>query len=284
MLNAECFLLFRRFAMFARSTLKVAALCAVVLSLVVSVVGVQTQRRRRPSRRVTNPVSPTYVPAPAPTATPDPSEPRLISSAEDQPQDETRPQPRRTPARPADAKEPESRKEMDQLSTQLKQLNKKVDQMEQQRRTDLIQERLTRAEQRVESIQTQMSEVLEKEANLQSRVDQIDEQMRPENLDRQLATVGTFRPDEARESLRRQLDNEKKRVRAQLDVQDARRQQLESSLVTAKQLADRLRADLDDAMRREAEGEDGTTTARPATATPRPPAPTPTPAATPPPV
>jgi hypothetical protein len=129
-----------------------------------------------------------------------------------------------------------------------------------------------------------MSEVLEKEANLQARVDQIDEQMRPENLDRQLATVGTFRPDEARESLRRQLDNEKRRVRAQLDVQAARRQQLESSLVTAKQLAERLRADLDDAMRREAEGEDGTAPARPAAATPaRTPPPTPTPAATPPP-
>jgi outer membrane murein-binding lipoprotein Lpp len=273
--------------MFARSTFKIVALGAVVLSLVVSVVGVQTQRRRRPSRRVTNPVSPTYVPAPVPTATPDPSEPRLISSAEDQPQEDAR-QPTRRTTRPTDAKDAESRREVDQLSTQLKQLNKKVDQMEQQRRTDLIQERLTRAEQRVEALQTQMSEVMEKEANLQSRVDQIDEQMRPENLDRQLATVGTFRPDEARESMRRQLDNEKRRVRAQLDVQAARRQQLESSLVTAQQLAERLRTDLNDAMRREAEGEDGTTVARPATTTttttPRPPAPNPTPAATPPPM
>jgi hypothetical protein len=274
--------------MFARSTFKVVALCAVVLSLVVSVVGVQTQRRRRPSRRATNPVSPTYVPAPTPTATPDPSEPRLISSAEDQAQQEdARPTPRRTPTRPADAKDAESRKEVDQLSTQLKQLNKKVDAMEQQRRTDLIQERLTRAEQRVEALQAQMSEVMEKEANLQSRVDQIDEQMRPENLDRQLATTGTFRPDEARDSLRRQLDNEKRRVRSQLDVQAARRQQLESSLVTAQQLAERLRTDLNDAMRREAEGEDGTMTgARPTTTTTttRPPAPSPTPTATPPPM
>ncbi|HVG30361.1 MAG TPA: hypothetical protein VM864_11715 [Pyrinomonadaceae bacterium] len=271
--------------MFARSTLKIVALCAVVLSLVVSVVGVQTQRRRRPSRRATNPVTPTYAPAPSPTATPDPSEPRLVSSAEDQPQEDARqPSRRTTPPRPADARDAESRREVDQLSTQLKQLNKKVDQMEQQRRTDLIQERLTRAEQRVEALQAQMSEVMEKEANLQARVDQIDEQMRPENLERQLATVGTFRPDEARESMRRQLDNEKKRVRAQLDVQAARRQQLESSLVTAQQLAERLRADLDSAMRREAEGEDGTTVPRPAPApTTRTPAPSPTPAATPPP-
>jgi outer membrane murein-binding lipoprotein Lpp len=268
--------------MFARSTSKVVALCAVLLSLVVSVVGVQTQRRRRPSRRVTNPVSPTYVPAPSPTATPDPSEPRLVSSTEDQqPQDGASRASGRT-TRAGEARGTESRKEMDQLSTQLKQLNKKVDQMEQQRRTDLIQERLTRAEQRVEAIQTQMSEVMEKEANLQARVDQIDEQMRPENLERQIATVGTFRPDEARDSLRRQLDNEKRRVRSQLDVQAARRQQLESSLVTAQQLAERLRSDLNDAMRREAEGEDGTTVARPATTT-RPPAPSPTPAATPPP-
>ncbi|MCA1630083.1 MAG: hypothetical protein LC774_07060, partial [Acidobacteria bacterium] len=208
--------------MFARSTFKLVALCALLLSLVASVVGVQTQRRRRPSRRATNPVTPTYVPAPTPTATPDPSEPRLISSAEDQPQEEARPSTRRNTRAAADAKEAESRREVDQLSTQLKQLNKKVDQMEQQRRTDLIQERLTRAEQRVEALQTQMSEVMEKQATLQMRADQLDDAMRPESLNNAVATVGTFRPDEARDALRRRLESEKKGVQAQIDVQNTR--------------------------------------------------------------
>jgi hypothetical protein len=270
----------------ARSTFKVVALCVLLLSLVASVVAVQTQRRRRPSRRATNPVSPTYVPAPSPTATPDRSEPRLVSSAEDQPQEgasrTSNTNTRRTPSRPETDPDAANRA-VKQLSNEVTQLNKKVDEMEKQRRTDLLQERLTRAEQRVEALQTQLSDVMEKQANMQARVDQLDELMKPENLERQVATVGTFRPDETREALRRQYDNEKKRVQAQLEVQNTRRQQLEKSLNDAERLADRMRADLEEAMRREAEGDGGTgagTTAplpRPSPRSTETPAPTPTP-------
>lgn len=239
----------------ARTTFKVVILCALVLSLVASVVGVQTQRRRR-SRRATNPVSPAYVPAPSPTATPAPGDPRLVSSADDQQQQDdasranANTNTRRT-GNQTDAND--STRAVKQLSNQVTQLNKKVDEMEKQRRTDLLQERLTRAEQRVEALQAQMTDVMEKQANLQARVEQLDDAMRPENLDRQLATSGTFRPDEARDALRRQYDNEKKRVQAQLDVQGTRRTQLEKSLNDATQLADRIRAELEDAMRRETE-------------------------------
>jgi chromosome segregation ATPase len=261
----------------ARSTLKVFALCALVLSLIASVVAVQAQRRKRPSRRTTAPVSPTYVPAPSPTAS---DEPRVVSTADDQSQTDasrTGSSTRRTTSTSPDADA--SSRAVKQLSNEVTQLNKKVDEMEKQRRTDLLQERLTRAEQRVEALQTQLTDVMEKQANLQARVDQLDELMKPENLDRQLATSGTFRPDEARESLRRQYDNEKKRVNSQLDVQNTRRQQLEKSLSDATQLADRMRSELDDAMRREAEGDTGATTPtpRPSPRTSATPEPTPTP-------
>jgi chromosome segregation ATPase len=263
----------------ARSTFKVFVLCALLLSLVASVVAVQTQRRRRPSRRATVPVSPTSVPSPTPVAGDDP---RLISTADDQSQTDAS---RTGSTRRTTSTNPETdaaSRAVKQLSNEVTQLNKKVDEMEKQRRTDLLQERLTRAEQRVEALQTQMTDVMEKQANLQARVEQLDELMKPENLDRQLATSGTFRPDEARESLRRQYDNEKKRVNSQLEVQNTRRQQLEKSLSDATQLADRLRSELDDAMRREAEGvsDDNTTTPprpRPSPRTAATPEPTPTP-------
>jgi predicted metal-dependent hydrolase len=269
-------LLFSEVIMPARSTFKVFILCALVLSLVASVVAVQTQRRKRPSRRASVPVSPTYVPAPSPTASDDP---RLVSTADDQSQtDASRTgNTRRTTSTSPDADA--SNRAVKQLSNELTQLNKKVDDMEKQRRTDLLQERLTRAEQRVEALQTQMTDVMEKQANLQARVEQLDELMKPENLDRQLATSGTFRPDEAREALRHQYDNEKKRVNSQLDVQNTRRQQLEKSLSDATQLADRMRSELDDALRHEAEGDTGTTTPtpRPSPRTSATPEPTPTP-------
>jgi hypothetical protein len=265
--------------MLAHPTFKVVALCVLSLSLFVGVFAVQAQRRKRPSRRTTHPVSPTYVPAPSPT--PASTDPRLVSSAEDQaPEDAGSARRARNTRQSPD--QDTTNKAVQQLSTQITQLNKKVGDLEKQRRTDLIQERLTRAEQRVESLQTQMTDVMEKQANLQARVDQLDEMMKPENLDRQLATSGTFRPDEARDALRHQLDNEKKRVSAQLEVQNTRRQQLEKSLADAEQLAQRLRTELDDAMRREAEGNDGGAggTSNPPPLSPNPtatPMPTPTP-------
>ena len=265
--------------MIARSTFKVALLCAVLLATVVSVVAVQTQRRKRPSRRATTPVSPTYVPAPSPAPS---GEPRLVSTAEDQAQEESRTSRASRNRAKETAEDAEARKELELLSTELKQLNSKVSQMERQRRVDLIQERLTRAEQRAEGLQAQLRDVLEKEANLQARSDQLDEQMRPENLDRQIAVVGTFRPDEARDSLRRQLENEKKRVRAQLDLQAASRTRLEASLTAADQIVERLRTELEEASRREAEGDAGTETTTAPSSTPRRtpnpnPSPTPTP-------
>jgi hypothetical protein len=262
-----------------RSTPKVAVIAALVLTLAAGVVGVQAQRRRT-SRRVTHPVRPATVPTPSPLATPEGGEPRLISSADDQQQQDDASRANangNSSARRSASSQPDadsSNRTVRQLSNQVTQLNKRLDEMEKQRQTDLLQERLTRAEQRVEALQSQLSDVMEKQANLQARVDQIDEASRPENLDRQVATVGTFRPDEARDALRRQYDNEKKRVQAQLDVQNTRRTQLEKSLNDATQLADRIRTELDAALQREAEqgGTPSTTSA---------PLPRPSPSATP---
>jgi chromosome segregation ATPase len=166
---------------------------------------------------------------------------------------------------------------MQSLLDEFGKLNKKVDDLEKERRTDLIQERLTRAEQRAEGLQTQLRDVLEKEAGLQAQMDRVDEQMRPESIERQAALTGTFRPDELRDTIRRQLDAEKRRIRTQLDVLQASRARLETALNNADQLVGRLRSQLEDALQRELEsGDAGTLNASR-------PTPSPTPSSTPPP-
>jgi len=237
------------------------------------------QQRRRPSRRATNPARAATA-QPRPEATPD-YEPRVVSTAEEQATQEgrtTTTAPRTRRSRPATT--PESDETLRTMQTVLEEfgrLNKKVDDLEKERRTDLIQERLTRAEQRAEGLQTQLRDVLEKEAGLQAQMDRVDEQMRPESIERQAALTGTFRPDELRDTIRRQLDAEKRRIRTQLDVLQGSRARLETALNNADQLVARLRGQLDDAMQRELEsGDAGTLNASR-------PTPSPTPAATPPP-
>ena len=238
------------------------------------------QQRRRPSRRVTNPVRSASVPTPQPT--PD-YEPRVVSTAEEQAAQEGR-APATTAGRtrrqrPAVAPESdETLKTMQTLLDEFGKLNRKVDELEKERRTDLIQERLTRAEQRAEGLQTQLRDVLEKEAGLQAQLERLEEQSRPESIERQAALTGTFRPDELRDTIRRQLESEKRRIRTQLDVLQGSRTRLETALNNADQLVGRLRGQLEDATQRELESGDAGGTP----ATPRPTA-SPTPASTPPP-
>ncbi|MBD0326617.1 MAG: hypothetical protein ICV68_09305 [Pyrinomonadaceae bacterium] len=83
------------------------------------------------------------------------------------------------------------------------------------------------------ALRTQLSGVQAKEAELQARERQLDEDLRPENIERSLAGVGTTRPEELREQRRRQLESEKARVRSQLDQLAQSRKRLEAAIATA---------------------------------------------------
>jgi chromosome segregation ATPase len=219
---------------------------------------------------------------PAPEATPD-YEPRVVSTAEEQATQEgqtnrtrrNRPTPTPTPD--------ETLKTMQTLLDEFGRLNKKVDDLEKERRTDLIQERLTRAEQRAEGLQTQLRDVLEKEAGLQAQLERVEEQSRPESIERQAALTGTFRPDELRATISRQYESEKRRLRTQLDVLQGSRTRLESALNNADQLVARLRTQLDDATQRELESGDSSSSSSTGTLSAPRPTPSPTPSSTPPP-
>ena len=238
--------------MLSRSILKIAAALVVSLSAALLVAGAGAgQQRRPPSRRATSPADA--------QPTPDPNEPRLVSSAEEQQEGRETPRTareRRNRQQPSQQQQAdESRRALEQLSDELTRLNKKVDEMDQQRKVDLIMERLARAEQRAEAVQVQLRDTMEKEANLQARLDQLEEQSRPESIDRQVALVGSFRPDAERDRLRAQYENEKRRVRDLIDVNGRQRQRLETSLQTADQLVTRLRTQLEEETRRETEAE-----------------------------
>ena len=272
--------------MLSRLTLKIAAALLVSLPAALFVAEARVSSQRPASRRVTNPVDPQRQP------TPDPNEPRLVSSADDQQGERETPRTardRRTRAQQNQQQQADdSKRAIEDLTDELTRLNKKVDDIEKQRKVDLVMERLARAEARAEAVQAQLRDTMEKEANLQARVDQLEESSRPENIDRQIATLGSFRPDVERDRLRAQYENEKRRVRELIEVNARQRQRLEMSLQTADQLVARLRTQLDDETRRELEAEaaesaGGDTSSTTGTnRTPRPagtPVPTPTPPA-----
>jgi DNA repair exonuclease SbcCD ATPase subunit len=227
----------------------VAVLMAVSLFLIDA--GAQTRRKRRP-RRVVKPVitNPVITPAEGQKATE--SGDKIISTADETPvaQDETtqtpetKPKNGKTPAKPA-ADAPDTQQTIDSLSNQVKQLNDKLGQMQETDQALMDMERLSRAEQRAETLRSQQVEVESKLADLQSRLEDTEYQMKPENIEREMATFGSTRPEVARDARRRKLEGDRNRILAQTKILETSRVRLEGAVATADAEVDLLRRRLE---------------------------------------
>lgn len=92
----------------------------------------------------------------------------------------------------------------------------------------------TSAAEQVEKYKAQLLEVQGKEDALRARLAQLDEAIKPENIERSLAGVGSTRPEELREQRRRQLSIERDGVLAQLQTLETGRLRLETALANAE--------------------------------------------------
>ncbi len=103
---------------------------------------------------------------------------------------------------------------------------------------------LTRTEERAEILRKQLIELIEKETAFKVRLTQLEEEMRPENIERSLSTVGTTRTVELRETRRRALMNEKSGVENLFQITTQNRLRLEEDVRQADLLVSKLRLKL----------------------------------------
>jgi len=86
----------------------------------------------------------------------------------------------------------------------------------------------------VDRIKLQLLDVQAKQEELKTRAIELEEALKPENIARSLAGVGSTRPEELREARRRQLTIERDGVLAQLRILENSRTRLESQLAEAQ--------------------------------------------------
>jgi DNA repair exonuclease SbcCD ATPase subunit len=228
-----------------------AFLLAVLIGLSVLSIDADAQRRRRRRVRHTSrpgaarPVitNPNIAPAGSEQSNSANGE-KIIStadqSASEADQGSESPQPKKGNASTKASNDADMQQTINALSNQVDRLSDKLTQMQQNDRTLIDMERLTRAEQRAENLRAQQVDVESKLADLESKLEQIDYQLRPENIER-AAGYGTVHPEEAREARRRQLESEKSRVVAQIKILETSRTRLETSVATADAEVDALR-------------------------------------------
>jgi chromosome segregation ATPase len=97
-------------------------------------------------------------------------------------------------------------------------------------------------EQRVEALRQQLRDVTDKQAQLQARVQELDESLKTQNVERSVAGIGTTDASALRDRRREQLEKEKAVVEEQLRSLDASRTRLEAAIANAEAEAVRLRA------------------------------------------
>ena len=230
-----------------RSYIKLLIAACLVLSFCLVSVEAQSRRKKR-SRRITKPAAekpvitnPAIAPPADTTQTPATGDVKIISTADSANTE--------TPQTTEPKKEKPAPSDQDQtittLTDQVKRLNDKLTSMQEDDRYQMDMERLTRAEQRAEQLRSQLIDIQSKIADFEARIDQLDFALRPENIESATAGYGSTRPEQAREARRKQLENEKVRVQAQLKLVEQSKTRLETAVANADAEVDLIRAKLE---------------------------------------
>jgi DNA repair exonuclease SbcCD ATPase subunit len=228
----------------------VAALVAISLCLIDA--DAQTSKKRR-SRRVVRPVITNPAITPPDDQKTTASGDKIISTADENPDaqadettqtPETKPKSGKTTAKPS-VDDQDTEQTINSLSNQVKRLNDKLGQMQETDQALMDMERLSRAEQRAETLRSQQVEVESKLADLQSRLEDAEYLMKPENIEREMATYGSTRPEVARDARRRKLEADRNRILAQMKILETSRVRLEGAVATADAEVDLLRSRLE---------------------------------------
>ena len=142
------------------------------------------------------------------------------------------------------------RKSVQTLSTRLREISDRLlapdakandNSNDKVKRISAIMELLGRVEERAEILRKQILELIEKETAYKSRMAQIDEDIRPENIERALSGIGTTRTVELRDTRRRVLENERKGLESLLNQTTSSRIRLEEDVRQADSLVTKLR-------------------------------------------
>ena len=91
----------------------------------------------------------------------------------------------------------------------------------------------------------QLIDLVEREATIKTRMERIENDLRPEMIDRMVAYAGSLRPEELRERRRQTLEWEKNNLQTLLLQVQANKTDLELNVQKADRLVDKLRFKLE---------------------------------------
>ncbi|MGI8543240.1 MAG: hypothetical protein ACR2MD_07125 [Aridibacter sp.] len=174
-----------------------------------------------------------------PTPTPIRSVPEIISQDDDLElieQDSDIQSPTQVEISPTD-------KKYKDLSARLKSLeNRKTgDYDAEQKKLLLSLDILTKTEERAENLRKKLIELIEKETEIKSKLEAVEYNLKPQNIERSTAMYGSLRPEDIRDQKKNNLETEKRNLEALLAQIQASRLNLEESVRKADLWVEKVR-------------------------------------------
>lgn len=133
------------------------------------------------------------------------------------------------------------RKSLSKLTIQVERLATKVAVLERERLFDVTRVLLVGEEQRAEGLQGRLRENFERMTASQARLEQVENQLKPENIERLFTGVGLVRPEEARDTVRKRLSLERQALLTQIEHHRQERTRFQSALASVDVAIQRLR-------------------------------------------
>ncbi len=224
---------------FGSGKIAVIAFLAIGFFIAVAETNAQGTRRKRTTSTATRTVPVTQN-----------TEPQIISRAEDFPDAATQQPVQANPipvTSEAENRTDDTSKTIEDLKSRVKSLEsvKKSDQDENQKRLLMNLDILMRAEQRADTLRKQLFEMIEKESTIRTKLDQIENNIRPETIDREVAFAGTMRPEELRNMRKKNLDIERTNLTALLAEVQKTKANIDQNVQRADLLVERFRAKME---------------------------------------
>lgn len=191
----------------------------------------RTTKRRPSAPRITNPEI--YQPSPAENSNSNGSENSATGNTN-------------ANSNSAQSEDPESMKRtIRTLSNQVDKLGDKLGEMQASQQSMADLERLSRAEQRSSQLRTELRDVQAKKGDLEARLEQLENDLKPENIERAVAGYGTTKPEQLREQRKKYLENDQTRTRTQVDQLTASESRIQQAIATQDVEIDRLQKKLE---------------------------------------
>ena len=153
---------------------------------------------------------------------------------------DAQPSPQASPA-PSSDELIQLHKRLRELTAEVSRLNAELAKLERYKTIDYTRDLMLKEEQRVRDLQNELVSDAAKETLLQKRLDEIEEQQRPDRIERSLAGVGSVKPEEDRNAIARRLSNEKRQIESQLETLRAARARIPPMIANAQDSIARLK-------------------------------------------